>query len=416
MFNYIRRHWRGELSLGISYWLNSFLGNLIAFAAIFAINSVIEDTLKPVLILAGLIVNYALLSAITIWIITGTWRSAINHKEKTGRKVWATVAQFMLILGVIQFATAMVDGTKKITEVAKIVAGTDEISEFELKLIGGTVLQINGYITFQMIDDVDNYLKYNTNIKAIHLNSGGGRIGPARYIRDLILAKNLNTYTDTGCLSACTVAFIAGKKRVVAVGAKLGFHQFDFVGTSRAEMRVEEQHEIDFFRDRGVPKSFARKAFGTPNNQMWYPTYRELMEANVVTHIVIEKEFIPIKKYCRIENCDSISSAPQWLQKTAAQLNQTLPKKIDWLTRLDHALSGPGKHFTYNYTILTEQSVDFDIISTRTKKIACGSKDLKSFFENGVTMHWLYRDRAGKRLYETIVSPSDCSDLATVPQ
>ena len=35
--NYIARHWRGELSLPISYWINSFIGNIAIALGVYAI-------------------------------------------------------------------------------------------------------------------------------------------------------------------------------------------------------------------------------------------------------------------------------------------------------------------------------------------------------------------------------------------
>ena len=126
MGSYIKKHWRGELSLPVSYWLNSFLANIFAITLVTMIGASIERSINPFLILLAFVAIYSLLLAITVWQITGTWRSADNHKEKTGRKGWAIAAQVMIILGIIQSVKVFTDGTKQIIEVAKVATGTDK--------------------------------------------------------------------------------------------------------------------------------------------------------------------------------------------------------------------------------------------------------------------------------------------------
>ncbi|MCA2998445.1 MAG: DUF4339 domain-containing protein [Rhodocyclaceae bacterium] len=41
--NYLVRHWRGELSLPVSYWLNNILASVILFTTIFALGAMLDD-------------------------------------------------------------------------------------------------------------------------------------------------------------------------------------------------------------------------------------------------------------------------------------------------------------------------------------------------------------------------------------
>jgi hypothetical protein len=43
-------------------------------------------------------------------------------------------------------------------------------------------------------------------------------------IAKLIAHHHLNTYVQHKCSSACTVAFLAGKRRCISATAKIGFH------------------------------------------------------------------------------------------------------------------------------------------------------------------------------------------------
>lgn len=415
MIGYLKKHWRGELSLPISYWLNSFLANIFAISIIFIINAYIEGTLKPFLILFALVFNYSLLIAIMVWQVTGTWRSAQNHKERTGRKGWAIAAQVMIIFGLIQSVKVFTDGAKQIIETAKVATGTDDFANFKVDIKNGTELHITGYIAFNLIGALEKYFKENPDLKSVHLESSGGRLLPARHIANLVVSKELTTYSDVGCLSACTMIFVAGKTRVVTVGTKLGFHAGAMPGVSEVDMKSQQKEDFDIYLSRGISHSFVQKAFNTPNNQMWYPTYRELMDAKVVTHVKVAKHFIPISRYCRKENCDKISTAPQWLQKASAETNLTLPRKLDEVTVLERTIIGHKNHFTYLYTILSKHA-DFDTIGKNIRKFACTREEMSVFVNNGITMHWKYRDQRGKTLHEVIVSPEDCNKYNKTPQ
>ncbi len=407
---YIKKHWRGELSLPVSYWLNAFLGNIVAFTLVSIITASIEDSFSPVLILLALISTYSLVFAILVWQVTGTWRSAENYKNKTGTKGWAIAAQVMLVLAVIQSVSPFTDGFKQIIEVSKIATETDNVSNFQVELKSGTDLHITGYIAFKLVDVLDKYFKENRDIKSVHLNSLGGRTGPALRIANSILSKKVNTHAEVGCYSACTTVFIAGEIRVISIGTKLGFHQGAFPGVSDAEVKSVQKEEREFFLDRGVSNSFVRKAYNTPSRQMWYPSYLELMEANVVTHVKVGEKILPIKRYCRKADCDKFSTAPRWLQETAAEINlsQNLPKKIDAITSFDRTISGPKNNFTYLYTIHSKKHIDFNRINKKVRNISCIKKKLDVFFGNGITMHWKYRNSEGKTLHEVVLSPTDC--------
>ncbi len=163
MIGYVNKHWRGELSLPVSYWLNSFLANIFAVTIIVIIGAYMEHSLNPFLILSGLVFIYSMLMAITVWQVTGTWRSADNHKERTGRKGWAIAAQIMIILGVIQSVKVFTDGSKQIIETARVATGTDEFSEFQVELKNGTDLHISEIKAWKMKSIYDRDIALGSN-------------------------------------------------------------------------------------------------------------------------------------------------------------------------------------------------------------------------------------------------------------
>lgn len=98
---YIVKHWKGELSLPVSYWINGvLLGWFIAFGATWFTNNA-EVVLAPYLkwpAIQGLFVlQLILVVAIAIWMGVGIWRSAGNSM-KAGRYTWPAIARFLVLV------------------------------------------------------------------------------------------------------------------------------------------------------------------------------------------------------------------------------------------------------------------------------------------------------------------------------
>lgn len=102
--NYFVRHWRGDLSLAVSFWINGVLVNLVLIAV--ALVPIIYIERNPqaanltILALAGLFfVAWILL---WIWQLVGVWRSASHHVLRGGRKFWAVAAKVIVVLAVLR--------------------------------------------------------------------------------------------------------------------------------------------------------------------------------------------------------------------------------------------------------------------------------------------------------------------------
>jgi len=103
--SYIARHWRGDLSLARSYWLNGAvifgLGvNVLAVVAITLTAFAFQDN-HGVLLLAVL---SEILLQVTVyaWALVGIWRAAGRYR---GPRVWAILARVFIVLSVLISAT-----------------------------------------------------------------------------------------------------------------------------------------------------------------------------------------------------------------------------------------------------------------------------------------------------------------------
>ena len=102
------------------------------------------------------------------------------------------------------------------------------------------------------------------------------------------------------------------------------------------------------------------------------------------------------------------------LTKVASQINATLPMMVDKDTRLDATQGGPGKNFSYYYTLPQYASSELDpvavkdAISPLVRSNVCGNKDMRKMFEIGVTAHYIYRGNDGVEVVRLAITPADC--------
>lgn len=295
---YIRRHWRGELSLAQSYWVNTLILSLLILAVLTWLSSHEVDlmTRAPVLVSLGMIAFWVILFVITIWQLVGLFRSArkqLATTQQRSARFWAHVVQVLVILGVITNANVLIETAgPQVIEFSKIAMGDEGYSKYTVRVLRqGTELEILGGLGFGLTDEVQRRLIANPQIRLIHLNSLGGRIGEGRKLRDLILEKKLSTYSSRGCMSACTIAYMAGTGRFLYKNAKLGFHRYTFPGFTNDQIEQETMREKATWRNAGIASYFIEKAFSTPNNEIWEPTPEELLKVGVVDNVTDGEDF-----------------------------------------------------------------------------------------------------------------------------
>ena len=287
--NYIVRHWRGELSLPVSYWLNGILGAVIVGATVgvlaYTINR--QGAAQPLMWLISLIVAWMSAALLTVWQAVGVWRSATRYRQ-SGRRFWGVAAKALALLGVVQLAANFTTvGAAQIAGIYEIVAGDARVGPHEFHVVGnGQTLQFSGGITFGVAREFEQFLNAMSSIKTVELNSTGGRILEAQKISDLIRSRNLATFVTKDCLSACTIVFLGGRQRLMMPAARLGFHQPAFRGMTAGDRRAAIETEQQRLQRFGLSKEFAERANGAAPSGMWYPDKDELIAERVVTRVI----------------------------------------------------------------------------------------------------------------------------------
>jgi hypothetical protein len=111
-------------------------------------------------------------------------------------------------------------------------------------------------------------------------------------------------------------------------------------------------------------------------------------------------------------NCRKASYTTILLQN-AIDMNRKCPLQIDEWTRLDSTTAGPGKTFTYYYTLVnqTRKRIDAKSMEDRLKPLLINNmktnRDLEVLRKNGITMCYTYYDKNGQCVLNIRVKPED---------
>ena len=285
--NYFVRHWRGELSLGISYWLNSNLAGIAPLALIAAVNMMQEGgySLRAISFAS---LGTLLFSVIAwLWSIVGIWRSANHHVARGGSSGWATAARVMVVFGIIAMVGQLSANTlPQIKEYALIATGNDPLGNIKIKVAtNGQSVIVYGMLREGAAVEVQNILDAVPGATTLVLNSAGGRVHEAKLLARTVRNRNLNTYVEDLCASACTYVFLAGKDRAATPNARIGFHQPSFPGLDADDQRSRTQDMLEAYRAAELPEAFIQRIAKTHSEDMWYPTRDELIAAHVITRV-----------------------------------------------------------------------------------------------------------------------------------
>lgn len=287
--NYFARHWRGELSLPKSYWVNGVVFGLIVGVAVVSVGFGVNRSgeAQPVVWFATLIGTWVVIALFTMWQTVGVWRSATRYKA-AGNRFWGGLAKTVTVLGVINLAyNCLFVGTAQLAGIWEIIDGDARVGPHQFKVLAnGQMLEFSGGITFGVANELNGFLQAMGNVRTVKLNSLGGRILEAQRMSDLIHAKGLNTFVEKDCMSACTIVFLGGQQRAVMPAARIGFHQPAFRGMTAASRRAAIATEMARLQRFGLSRQFAERANTATPSGMWFPDKDELVREKVVTRVV----------------------------------------------------------------------------------------------------------------------------------
>lgn len=299
-WNVIKMHWRGQYPLWVSYWVISFFVSIIAAAFVGAVASVftISSGYQPVHIFAFFLIVYLGVALLGVWQIGGLWSAANNQiasRAARGKKApWAGLAKLAAIFITLQYAAVFLrDAYPQIRESWRMAfMGDPDMPDYTMRIMrNGTEVEIVGGFKYGLTDDFQKLLRASQQVRVVHLDSLGGRIGEAKRLYEVIKKTGLTTYVSNKCVSACTLAFAAGRERYIAKGASLAFHGPAFPGMDKEALKDSIDDQTRLFKLSGFDVDFVRKALNTPNAEFWKPTVSELIKANAITGVSDGSQF-----------------------------------------------------------------------------------------------------------------------------
>lgn len=292
---YVRDHWRGDFSLIWSFWINLVLLRIV-------ILYLEQFTHPPFTFQTPSAVIQTTLFFIVFHLIVYSWqvRGVIKTCDRliAERSPYITVLLVQLGLAVSFFVTvffvlgafqALFEDPSALQK-NKLKQQAPLLKTYTLNVTPrGNWIEMKGDFKIGVTTNLATLLRQNPQIEGVVLNSNGGRVTESRGVARLIQKYNLNTYVFEACKSACATAFIAGSIRTFGADAKLGFHQFSMkshLKTPYIDPIAEQKIDLAFYASQNIDPSFLEKAFSASQNNIWFPSSQELLDAGVIHKII----------------------------------------------------------------------------------------------------------------------------------
>lgn len=296
--NYFVRHWRGQLTLPVSFWVNCLGAMLVCFGLIQLANIYLENvSLRGGS--AAVLAIIGLLLMVTVWSAVGAWSSSGHHAQRGGTRGWAVIVQILIVFEVFGTATNFfLYQMPRMREYWLIASGHDPMGQIEVQRSrDGQHIVLSGAFGAGSASIVKAQLEQTRDVTTVVLESPGGRIVEAVHIAQLIRERKLNTYVETHCESACTLIFLAGADRAGTPGAQIGFHRASFPGMDAKLDAAMTEEMLKKYREAGLAETFLERIRSTQANDMWYPARDELVEAHVITRLSAGGESAQPRKF-----------------------------------------------------------------------------------------------------------------------
>jgi hypothetical protein len=306
VIGYAKAHWRGDLSLARSYWINGVALTIALNVGAAAMDSFLsEQSLDHVLFAVPPLI--VLVVALTLWQAVGIWRSATRSGGRTGRRLWPNLAKVAVCLGVltvaVDFATATVDLVRLWSSLNDPV-----LNAYTIERAGDADLLFIGAINARSVDEVIEALE-DPAITVLRVSSQGGLIRPAVKLARYIRRRELTVRAEAVCSSACVMLLAASPHAAIRPDTDVTFHRPEPVAEFvNAEIRRDSETSLaetsELYAELGLAPWAIRNA---GRRQFWTPRIDQLIRMGLIDSIYdqVSNDFVPAKTYCtmHVEEC-----------------------------------------------------------------------------------------------------------------
>jgi hypothetical protein len=383
IFGYFRDHWRGSLSLPISFWVNgSLTAVIVALLTVYGSDELDYSDLGETSWMLATLTLYCVSLVISVWSIVGIWRSATSYQLTGGALKWSLTARLLALLGALGFASEFSQATLPVFQTLLVRAGIETLGPPAALKVTGRTLHIDGTITHKVTERFEALIDQHPDIDLISISSFGGRTNAGVAIASIISKRKLNTVAVGECSSACTFIFLSGKTRMFDINSSLGFHSPKILGLSDLESRFESPEVTEAYGAAGLSEAFISQALRTPSASMWYPSDDVLIRQGAV-HLFTKDRV----KY--------------ELEQQIEAFRKSAPLKIDEITKAVSAeLDGNNLTYTYIFSVPKDE-IDWETMSNDTEYadvVICGDPVIKLLVQSGATFSNLYIDKNGTKV------------------
>ncbi|MFE1599599.1 hypothetical protein [Methylobacterium sp. ID0610] len=151
---------------------------------------------------------------------------------------------------------------------------------------GGGDVRLSGTLTPGAAERLDALLAENPQVTRLHLTSDGGLVDEGTAIGAVVAAHRLVTYVPDYCISACTLAFLRGRERVLMAEARLGFHSPYETGLFGETIEVDSTPERRAYLAAGLSPDFVDAVLRVRAKDLWSPPPERLRAAGAITEVV----------------------------------------------------------------------------------------------------------------------------------
>ncbi|HEV2269097.1 MAG TPA: GYF domain-containing protein [Steroidobacteraceae bacterium] len=166
--------------------------------------------------------------------------------------------------------------------------GADPVRPARIQLLpGGREVEIRGTLEAGVAARLASFLRSHPRVRVVHLNSPGGWVIEGERLARVIHARQLGTYTATGCYSACVLAFAAGRPRVLNPDARLGLHSTSGLDADAdpAFARLGNRTYQKVLLRYGVSPALVAQSTSAPAGGLWMPDPHQLLAGHLIDRI-----------------------------------------------------------------------------------------------------------------------------------
>ncbi|HEU4654732.1 MAG TPA: ATP-dependent Clp protease adaptor ClpS [Steroidobacteraceae bacterium] len=275
------RHWRGELPLAESLKRVVLRGTAYFLAPASILLGYVFMKLPPQAVRVAVYALACIAAAFITWQWTGLWRAASRstHRWKViGARVLVHGTICLLVLGA---AAVLPTLATRLRVLANSIQEIASLPPLAITAAERDALYVRGGIGQGAARQLELALQEHPQVRFVVLESPGGLASEGIRMGRVIRERGLNTFVESDCASACTLAFLGGVKRYLSVEGRLGFHQ----GRSMFGPTFLDGLQAKAFLRNGVPPWFVDRVQRTPYTSIWIPTEQELIDAGVVNEV-----------------------------------------------------------------------------------------------------------------------------------